>query len=243
VSPLRRLVVNADDFGRSAAINAGIVQAHVQGIVTSASLMVRHAAAAQAAALAREHSALGIGLHLDLAEWQRVNGEWRPTYIVVDTDDRSAVALEVERQLECFRSLVGADPTHLDSHQHVHRDEPVRSVAMEAATRLEIPLRERSVVRYCGAFYGQDRGGRSMPSAVGAEALAALIRALPEGDTELCCHPATRAEPFTSYAAERPLELHALCDPGVRGAVEEGRIRLGSFRDLVSGDGRLVEVR
>jgi chitin disaccharide deacetylase len=243
VSPVRRLVVNADDFGRSAAINAGVIQAHVHGIVTCASLMVRHAAAPEAAAAAGEHPTLGLGLHLDLAEWERVDGEWRATYIVADTDDRRAVALEVERQLECFRSLVGADPTHLDSHQHVHREEPVRSVAAEVASGLGVPLRGRSEVRYCGAFYGQDRGGRSMPSAVGAKALAALIRALPEGDTELCCHPATRAEPFTSYAAERPLELRALCDPRVRAAVDEGGIALCGFRDLVSADGRFAEAR
>jgi chitin disaccharide deacetylase len=243
VSPARRLVVNADDFGRSAAINAGVIQAHVQGIVTSASLMVRHAAAPGAAAAAAEHPALGLGLHLDLAEWERIDGEWRATYVVVDTDDRSALSLEVERQLERFRSLVGAEPTHIDSHQHIHRDEPVRSVAAEVADGLGVPLREFSVTRYCGAFYGQDRGGRSMPSAIGAEALAALISALPEGDTELCCHPATRAEPFTSYAAERVLELDALCDPGVRAAVDEGAIALCSFRDLVSADGPFAEGR
>jgi chitin disaccharide deacetylase len=243
VSPARRLVVNADDFGRSPAINAGVVQAHVHGIVTSASLMVRHAAAMDAAAAARDHPALGLGLHLDLAEWERVDGQWRATYSVVDTGNRSAVALEVELQLERFRSLVGAEPTHLDSHQHVHRDEPVRSVAMEAAASVGIPLREHGAVRYCGAFYGQDRDGRSMPSAVGAESLTTLLRALPEGYTELCCHPAVRAEPFTSYAVERPLELRALCDPGVRAAVEEGGIRLCSFRDFLSSDGRFAEAR
>jgi len=230
----RRLVVNADDFGRSAAINAGVVQAHVGGIVTSASLMVCYPAAADAVALAREHPALGVGLHLDLAEWERVDGQWRAKYTLADTDDRAAVALEVERQLERFRALVGADPTHLDSHQHVHRDEPVRSVAVETAASMGVPLREQCAVRHWGGFYGQDRDGTSMPDNVSPRALSGLVRRLPEGDTELACHPATAAEPFTSYAFERPLELRALCDPGVRRTVEEREIRLCSFRDLAA---------
>ena len=63
----RLLIVNADDFGRSESINGGIVQAHERGIVTSASIMVRWQAARDAAAYAREHGKLGLGLHLDLA--------------------------------------------------------------------------------------------------------------------------------------------------------------------------------
>ena len=236
--PERRLVVNADDFGRSDAINAGVLQGHVDGIVTSASLMVRHPAAADAAAAAREHPDLAVGLHLDLTEWERVGGIWRAKYTVVDTDDPAAVALEVERQLEAFRALAGAAPTHLDSHQHVHRDEPVRSVAARAAAALSIPLREHGEIRYCGAFYGQDRRGEPYPEAITGSALANLVRELPPGTTEIGCHPATAAEPFTSYSAERPVELRALCDPDVKVALREAGVELCSFRQFVHQERR-----
>ena len=225
----RRLVVNADDFGRSHAINAGVVQAHVQGIVTSASLMVRHPAAADAVALAREHPGLGLGLHLDLTEWELTGDTWRARYTVVDTDDVGAVTAEVERQLESFRSLVGAEPTHLDSHQHVHRDEPVRSATVTAAAALSIPLREHGEIRYCGAFYGQDRRGQPFPQGITPDALAHLLRELEPGTTEIGCHPATVAEPFTSYSVERPVELVALCDPGVKRTIRECGIELCQF--------------
>ena len=62
----RWLIVNADDLGLSSGVNQGILQAHEQGIVTSASLMVRHQAAPEAVAAAREHPRLGLGLHVDL---------------------------------------------------------------------------------------------------------------------------------------------------------------------------------
>jgi len=233
--PDRRLVVNADDFGRSASITAGIVGAHVHGIVTSASLMVRYPDAADAAAQAREHPALGLGLHFDLGEWEPVEEDWRATYVVVDLEDRDAVAGEMARQLERFRELAGADPTHLDSHQHVHREEPVRSVGVAMAAVLGVPLRQSGAIRFCGDFYGQGRRGAAFPEGVSSTALVGLVNALLPGATELCCHPATEAEDFTSYSAERPLELQALCDPDVRRAVRDAGVRLCNFSQLRAG--------
>ena len=231
-TPDRRLVVNADDFGRSEAINEGVLRGHVDGIVTSASLMVRQPVAAEAVAMARDHPDLGLGLHIDLAEWELVEGEWLPTYQVVDTADHRTVRSEIERQLETFRALVGEDPTHLDSHQHVHRDDPVGAIALRLATELGIPLRGRGPIHTCGAFYGQDRQGRSVQGAVGPDALIGLLHSLPPGESELCCHPAAAAEPFTSYSVERPIELRSLCDPAVRRATRELDIRLCNFRQL-----------
>src|ERR1035437_8636195 len=62
----RRLIVNADDFGRSVSINQAVVRAHQEGVLTTASLMVNEPAFEEAVALARERPALGVGLHLTL---------------------------------------------------------------------------------------------------------------------------------------------------------------------------------
>jgi hopanoid biosynthesis associated protein HpnK len=62
----RRLIANADDFGRSSSINQAVVRAHREGILTTASLMVNEPAAAEAVELARQNPALGVGLHLTL---------------------------------------------------------------------------------------------------------------------------------------------------------------------------------
>ena len=87
----RELIVNADDFGRSPGVNRGIVRAHEHGVVTSASLMVRWAAAPEAARYARERPDLSLGLHVDLGEWEYRDGRWEPAYVVVDTYDPVAV--------------------------------------------------------------------------------------------------------------------------------------------------------
>ncbi len=66
MEPLVRLIVNADDFGRSGSHNAAIVEAHQRGVLTTASLMVNEPGAEEAVALARQNPKLGVGLHLTL---------------------------------------------------------------------------------------------------------------------------------------------------------------------------------
>src|SRR5689334_4051776 len=63
---VRRLIVNADDFGRSRSINEAVIRAHREGILTSASLMVNEADCGEAVELAKQNPRLGVGLHLTL---------------------------------------------------------------------------------------------------------------------------------------------------------------------------------
>src|SRR5688572_225179 len=160
----KHLIVNADDFGRSPGVNRGVIAAHERGIVTSASLMVRWPAAREAVELARQHSRLSLGLHVDLGEWACRNGEWISLYEVAPLDDHMQVAQEIDRQLELFCQLVGRPPTHLDSHQHEHREAGIRPILAGIAERLSVPLRHYgAAVRYCGNFYGQGKLGEPVP--------------------------------------------------------------------------------
>lgn len=229
---LRRLIVNADDFGLSAGINRGIIDAHEKGIVTGASLMVRGAAAAAAADYARANERLSVGLHIDLAEWFYRDDAWRPLYQVVDPTDQGAVEGEARRQLAAFIALVGRSPTHLDSHQHVHREEPLRSVAEQLAKELDAPLRHFSAVSYCGRFYGQTAKGFSMPDAISVEALVEVLGQIPMGISELACHPGYADDVESMYRSERATEVATLCDPRVRAAVVEHGIELIGFQQL-----------
>src|SRR6266496_291259 len=110
--PKRYLIVNADDFGQSSGVNRGIIAAYERGIVTSASLMVRWPAAAEAAAYGREYPNLSLSLHFDLGEWIYRDETWLPLYEVVPTDDTAAVASQLSEQLAAFSRLVGRHPTH-----------------------------------------------------------------------------------------------------------------------------------
>jgi predicted glycoside hydrolase/deacetylase ChbG (UPF0249 family) len=232
--PARRyLIVNADDFGLSEGTNRGITRAHEQGILTSASLMVRYPAAAEAARYARQHPRLSVGLHLDLAEWVYRNYEWVPLYQVVLPDDASAVMAEVARQLSEFVRLVGRQPTHIDSHQHVHRNEPARSVVGQAAEQLSVPLRGVTPrVRYCGDFYGQTGEGDPYPEGISLTGLMTTIQGLPAGITELGCHPGDDQQLDSVYRTERMQEVTVLCHPQVRAALEAKGVELCNFSDV-----------
>jgi chitin disaccharide deacetylase len=227
----RFLIVNADDLGLSPGVNAGIVRAHEQGIVTSTSLMVRQPAAHAAPAIAAAHPRLAIGLHLDLGQWDFEDGEWAAAYQRCDQSDRAAVEAECRTQLAAFRELIGRDPTHLDSHQHVHDSEPVASAAAAIAAQLGVPLRGRQI-RYEGGFYGQTGKGEPVPDGVAPARLIELIRSLPHGWTELGCHPGLGVETESSYAHERELEVHTLCDPSMSAVLTEARVSLRSFADF-----------
>jgi predicted glycoside hydrolase/deacetylase ChbG (UPF0249 family) len=238
MSATRRLIVNADDFGRSIGINDGVAQGHEHGIVTSASLMVRWPAAPAAAAYARAHPALSVGLHLDLCEWTVQGGEWRRVYEVVAADDAATVGEELERQLASFEALAGRLPTHLDSHHHVHREDPVRSAVIAAGERLGVPVREFTTeVAYLGDFYGQAGKGIPYPQGISRDHLIGLIRSLAPGTTELGCHPASEPERESGYAHERPMELSVLCDPAVAAALRDEGIELSSFANVTTRGG------
>jgi len=229
----RYLIVNADDFGLSAGVNRGIIRTHEEGILTSASLMVRWPAAAGAARYALQHPRLSVGLHLDLAEWVYRDNQWVPRYQVVAPDDESAVAREVGRQFEAFRGLLGRDPTHIDSHQHVHRNEPVRAVVSQLAQNLSVPLRSFTPqVQYCGDFYGQTGEGDPYPEGISLEGLLMTIQSLPAGVSELGCHPGDDEHLDSVYRMERMQEVAVLCHPQIRAALESQDVVLCSFTDL-----------
>jgi len=240
---MKHIIVNADDFGLTAGINAGIVQAHLHGVVSSTTLMVHGAAAVEAAAWAREHPSLGVGLHIDLWEHVLRDGEWVRTYEHC-AGDADAVLAEIEAQLARFRSLLGREPDHIDTHQHVHRLQPVGDVVRGAAARHGLALREHGGLRYVGGFYGQDGTGGPYPEGITPERLMELIDALPEdGVTELSCHPGVVAadDPLggTMYRIERNVEVRTLCDPRVRARVARGDVRLGTFADFALSAGAL----
>jgi predicted glycoside hydrolase/deacetylase ChbG (UPF0249 family) len=226
----RSLIVNADDFGLSPGVNRGIIECAERGILTSASLMVRWPAAVAASAYAKQNQKISLGLHVDLGEWVLRNGEWESLYNVVDTHDAEAVEKEINYQLAEFQRLVGRNPSHLNSHQHVHRNEPVRSIMLRLARSIAVPLRECDPrIRYCGDFYGQDAEGEHLADAITVANLKRILESLPEGVTELGCHPGYDDGLQTPYRLERADEVRVLCDPSVPEYLNANKISLCSF--------------
>jgi predicted glycoside hydrolase/deacetylase ChbG (UPF0249 family) len=226
----RYLIVNADDFGLSSGVNRGIIECAERGIVTSASLMVRWPAAVEAADYAKENRSISVGLHVDLGEWALRNGEWELLYKVIDADDPNAVKNEIRHQLAEFQRRVGRNPSHFDSHQHIHRKEPARSVILNIARELGVPLRECDPrIRYCGDFYGQGAEGEHLVGSLTVANLKRILDSLPDGTTELGCHPGFCEGLESPYRHERGDEIRVLCSPTIRTHLEALQISLRSF--------------
>jgi predicted glycoside hydrolase/deacetylase ChbG (UPF0249 family) len=213
---MKWLIVTADDFGMSAGINRGIVEAHREGILTSTSLLVDRPASEEATALGRACPTLSIGLHLELSP-----------------NAAERIAAEVDAQLTRFIALVGGPPTHVDSHHDSHRDPRVLPHLLTWARDTGVPVRGYCGVRHLAQFYGQWGGETHVEQIAVGGLLRLLDDHVREGVTELTCHPGY-AEPGlgSSYAAEREVEVRTLCDPRVRQAIHEKGIRLIGFADL-----------
>jgi predicted glycoside hydrolase/deacetylase ChbG (UPF0249 family) len=220
----RHVIFNADDLGVSRGVNRGIAECHTRGVLTSASLLVYGAEAQDAARLAARHPALAVGLHWDLDGVRSA---------AVDHADPAAVRAELERQLQLSATLLGREPTHLDSHHHVHRAPGVEPVARAIAERAGLPLRGFGQVRYVGGFYAQWEAGVDELEHVSFEALTVILRDELQGEwTEIGCHPGyVEPDLRSSYRAGREAELVTLTDPRVAAWAGVLGVRIASFAD------------
>ncbi len=215
---MRGLIVNADDFGMTAGVNEGIVEAHVHGILTSTSLMVNRPAAVPAAALAREHPGLSVGLHFE---------DDTPAL-----EDPGHAAREFAAQLSRFRELMGCEPTHVDSHHHVHMKR--FSTFAPLVAPLGVPLRGDGRVPYLGDFYAHPTPGVVDLERIREPFLLRLLGAIEveAGFAELGCHPGRITSDLrSSYRREREIELATLTDPGLPAKIEALGLTLVSYRD------------
>jgi predicted glycoside hydrolase/deacetylase ChbG (UPF0249 family) len=156
---IRQLIVNADDLGLTMGVTQGILDAHLNGIVTSTSLMVNMPAAGESVSLVLEKAPqLGIGLHVNLTvgvpcsppeqvpDLISDSGAFRPR-LEQAKNLRSADArqweAELAAQLRRFEELVGRPPDHLDSHHHITYLNPrTADMVSKLALDLAVPVRK-----------------------------------------------------------------------------------------------------
>ena len=139
---MTRLIVNADDFGLTSGVNRAIVELHQSGVLTSATLMARAAATAEAIEMARSTPSLGVGCHVVLVDGTpalsaahdipNISEATRQRFLptlgqFLSTIYRQAAPGKIEHQIEIearaqIQSLqqCGVHLTHIDTHKHTH---------------------------------------------------------------------------------------------------------------------------
>ena len=284
---VKSLIVNADDLGWTEGVNRGIVEAHRNGIVTSASLLANGHAFLSGVEVARSTPGLGVGVHLNLSDGPPVAARELVTSLVNNAGEFEGgpeglllriagrgltlreVEMEWEAQIEKIRDA-GIQPTHLDGHKHVHMLPGLFEIALKLAKRYAVgairvaheasslrvalstgeELRTAAVLKQGVQARGLKllaRDAREQTERAGIstadyfcgiaqtgemtkQGVAQLLRSLPDGTTELMCHPGYADEALQNTAtrlqASRQTELEILTDVEIRNLVASQGIRL-----------------
>lgn len=249
----RLLIVNADDFGLSKGQNYGILDACKNGLVTSTTALVNGAAIDHAAQLSRRTPELAVGMHFVLTLGEPLTpmpglaregklGKW-----IWQVAEEDALPLEeIERELACqyqrFVDLFDAEPTHFDSHHHVHMIPQIFPLVAEFAKSKGIALRIDRTIPHAFAIPEGLRSSEGFSSEFYGEAIseALFLQALDastargEASLEMMCHPAFVDNTImgSAYCYPRLAELDVLTAASLKYAIAERGYRLGTYRDV-----------
>lgn len=248
------LIVNADDFGLSRGQNYGIIEACRRGIVTSTTALVNGEAVEHAAQLSRDVPALGVGMHFVLTLGMPLSpmpgltrdgqlGKW-----IWELAEQDALPLEeITRELDCqfnrFVDVFGKEPTHIDSHHHVHMIPAIFPLVAEFARRKGVAMRvDRDVQALHGLSFFSVPTTDGFSSAFYGEGIdeALFLKVLDdsaargERSVEVMAHPAfvDNTVRKSAYCWPRLAELDVLTSASLKYAIAERGYRLGTFRDL-----------
>lgn len=225
---MKKLIINADDFGYCKGVNYGIIEAHTDGVLTSTTMMANMPGFDHAVELHQQYPNLGIGVHLNLTTGSPVLNHLKT---IVDTDgnfhsqayykesftvDEKEVYDEWKAQIEKILAT-GIQPTHLDTHHHANLFGAFNETYFKLADEYNLPVRNN--------FNNQEPARRTtdgfvytMETALQSE--GPLNQLFATHDTvEIMCHPAFLDKfllASSSYTCPRTEELDLLTHPDTK---------------------------
>jgi predicted glycoside hydrolase/deacetylase ChbG (UPF0249 family) len=259
----RKVIFNADDFGLTQSVSDGIFQSYKSGLVRSTSVLSNMFQIDDIETL-RFCDKLDYGIHLNLTvghsilphakvkSLTQISGEFHKRrspqravddygFVVFDDADPEEILDELTAQIEWFRSF-GFNPSHLDSHHHIHADENVLSAVIKLAREYKLPVRSINEAmrerfhaekiptndHFENRFFGAD--------SITKDNLTAILRNLPDGITEIMAHPGLVSDELraiSGYCNEREVELKVLTDDALIEEVFSFGVELIGWKDIV----------
>ncbi|MCB1221801.1 MAG: ChbG/HpnK family deacetylase [Planctomycetales bacterium] len=238
---MSRIVFNADDYGLTAGVSRGILQAS-EGVVQSTTVMANLVSEPDLQNLMATSMTAGIHLNLSLGRplsdnypAQLLDGEGRfLKSLALDEDTwrdvelRRAVAMEWTAQFELLKRR-NLEISHIDSHHHTHMLGPLFPMALEMAVGFGLPLRCRS--EYRGLAEPAGVAGPEVliegyfgTGNISRDSLLGMLEVFRGRHVEVMCHPGCvddELRVISSYVDERGEELSVLGDPALRRQLEE----------------------
>ncbi len=243
---IKRLIVNADDFGMTDGVSIGILHAHADGIVTSTTTMMNMPSVNFAFRLSKDFPNLGIGIHLVLTAGRPLvdgassftdsNGNFIKLHAYPNSQPKhinlNELYTEWKAQIELFIELAGKKPTHIDSHHHVHLIPELQEVGIRLAKEYDLPIRQRNQIV---SHYEYVRCADKMyDELVNYDFLVGEV-SVDEDVIEFMCHPAYIDQALydmSNYSLVRMEELKLLRSQKVKDFIKENNISLISYADI-----------
>lgn len=246
---MKKIIINADDFGMSTSVNKGIIEAMTNGVVSSTTIMMNMPKAQEAIELAKKYHITSIGIHLNLTKGYPIlpkeeipllvleNGKVKDMRKELITPEvKEQIKKEFTAQIESFY-LHKMVPTHLDSHHHIHMLEGINEVVKELANKYNLPTRAFNFNESINAdelrtpnfldcaFYGPR---------VSTENLLNILTKNNQGIVEIMVHPGYVDQELIEisiYNDKRKEELDILTSQQIIEFVNKHNIQIVSFKE------------
>lgn len=242
------LIVNADDYGLTKALNLGILEGFKNGVVTSTTMMANMQGFDHAVELYKQNDILKVGVHLTLTAGFPVCKDLKT--IVSESgkfiDQRTFLKNEIKVDvIELKREFMaqikkiknaGIEIDHIDSHHHAHSFPIACEVVCDIAKELNLPIRpvgdfisaiksnDLKMPKYFDqSFYGDN---------ISEEYFISILSKYKDETLEVMVHPAYIDQDLidsTSYSIKRALELKVLCSKKVKDFIKENNINLVNY--------------
>ena len=253
-----KLIINADDFGYSRGHNYGILDCMLNGSVSATTLLMTTPGTEHALQLIKENPSLDIGIHLSL-DIGRPLLDSKDVSTLIDADgnfktydffqkklnvDQKEIYQEWKAQID-YAIENGVDPSHIDSHHHIHMKEDVLDIYLKLAKEYQL------AIRFNAEYLNEETLKIFRPKIKGIPAADYFSNDFyQEGVSydffkdiskqeaevaEVMCHPAYLDHQIiknSSYVEERVLEQEILSSPKTKELIEELGMELISFKDL-----------
>lgn len=255
---MKHLIINADDLGYSKAVNLGIMESHINGVLTSTTLMANMPGVDHAVSLLKDMPNLCVGAHLTLTCGKPMLGEKVSTLIKeneyffkLEDVENKVVQMDISEIYEEWKTQIryllkkGVNLSHIDSHHHVHTFKEHEEMIKVLSEEFNLPVRNcnnvlENKIRFLDLCnYNPIRNMEEKYENVRIECFKVIEKIIKKNiqyeNTEAMCHPAFLDSYLlenSSFNIARIREVDILCDQLMRDLINKYEIKLCNYKNI-----------